>query len=60
MTPLQNLLPFRFIPSNPHSLIVEKFTLFTTREKMDMSSGIGRAPRWNHLQQAIVVAATLI
>src|SRR5215471_21727773 len=33
MAPLQNLLPFRFIPSNPHSLIVEKFSLFTTREK---------------------------
>ena len=56
MTPLQNLLPFRFIPSNPHSLIVEKFTLFTTREKMDMGSGRGRAPRWDHLQQAMALA----
>src|SRR5215475_13218690 len=57
MAPLQNLLPFRFIPSNPHSLIVEKFSLFTTREKMVMGSGLGRAPRWNHLQQAMALAA---
>jgi hypothetical protein len=27
---------------------------------MDMGSGIGRAPRWNHLQQAIARAAMLI
>ena len=57
MALLQNLLPFRFIPSNPHSLIVEKFSIFTTREKMDMGSGLGRAPRWNHLQQAMALAA---
>ena len=57
MALLQNLLPFRFIPSNPHSLIVEKFSLFTTRGKMDMGSGLGRAPRWNHLQQAMALAA---
>ena len=56
MTPLQNLLPFRFIPSNLHSLIVGKFSLFTTREKMDMGSGLGRALRWNHLQQAMALA----
>src|SRR6266446_6376932 len=43
---LQNLLPFRFIPSNPHSLIVEKFSYFTTRGSMMHSGrGLGCVPR---------------
>src|SRR6266446_7455926 len=46
MAPLQNLLPFRFIPSNPHSLIVEKFSLFTIRGSiMHSGRGLGCVPR---------------
>jgi len=38
LAPLQNLLPFSFIPSNPHSTIVEKLYLFATMRRV-MDSG---------------------